>query len=145
VRTFRVRAWIDPARYQCPDSLSQRDARIAAAIRGTSRTELALPSIVLYELEYGTLRSGMPERRRRQLELGLVSVQRIPFDTDAATAAARIRVGLEKRGLTIGPLDVLIGGTALSRGATLVTNNAAEFSRIEGLHVTDWSSGEALS
>ena len=114
--------------------------RIAAAIRNTARNELALPSIVLYELEYGTLRSGMPERRRRQLETALVSIQRIPFDTDAAMAAARVRIGLEKRGLTIGPVDLLIGGTALSRGATLVTNNLAAFSRIDGLRVTDWSS-----
>lgn len=116
------------------------DARIAAAIRNTPRTELALPSIVLYELEYGTLRSRMPERRRRQLEIALVSIQRIPFDTDAAMAAARVRIGLEKRGLTIGPLDLLIAGTAMSRGATLVTNNVAEFSCIDGLSVTDWTS-----
>ncbi len=115
------------------------DARIAAAIRKTARTELALPSIAFYELEYGTLRSGMPERRRRQLEIALVSIERIPFDTNAAIAAARVRIGLEKRGLTIGPLDLLIAGTAMSRGATLVTNNLAEFSRIDGLHVTDWS------
>jgi tRNA(fMet)-specific endonuclease VapC len=116
------------------------DVRIAAAIRKTARTELALPSIVFYELEYGTLRSGMPERRRRQLEIALVSIERIPFDTDAAMAAARVRIGLEKRGLRIGPLDLLIAGTAMSRGATLVTNNLAEFSRIDGLHVTDWNS-----
>ena len=115
------------------------NARIAAAIRNTSRTELALPSIVFYELEYGTLRSGMAERRRRQLDLALVSLQRVPFDTDAAIAAARIRIGLEKRGLTIGPLDLLIAGTAMSRGAMLVTNNIEEFSRIEGLLFTDWT------
>jgi tRNA(fMet)-specific endonuclease VapC len=116
------------------------NARVAAAIRKTERTELALPSIVFYELEYGTLRSGMAERRRRQLDLALVSLQRVPFDTDAAMAAARVRIGLERRGLTIGPLDLLIAGTAMSRGATLVTNNVAEFSRIDGLHVADWTS-----
>ena len=82
----------------------------------------------------------MQARRRRQLDLALVSLQRVPFDTDAAIAAARVRIGLEKRGLTIGPLDLLIAGTAMSRGATLVTNNVDEFSRIDGLHVTDWTS-----
>ena len=115
------------------------NARVAAAIRSTERTELALPSIVSYELEYGTLRSGMQARRRRQLDLALVSLQRVPFDTDAAVAAARIRIGLEKRGLTIGALDLLIAGTAMSRGATLVTNNTDEFSRIEGLSFMDWT------
>ena len=55
-------------------------------------------------------------------------------------AAASIRVELEKRGSTIGPLDMLIAGTAVSRGAALVTNNAAEFSRVPGLQVVDWKS-----
>jgi predicted nucleic acid-binding protein len=58
----------------------------------------------------------------------------------AIPAAAGIRVELEKRGLTIGPLDMLIAGTAVSRGAALVTNNAAEFSRVPGLRVLDWRS-----
>jgi len=53
-------------------------------------------------------------------------------------AAARIRVALEKRGSVIGPMDILIAGTALSLGALLVTNNSAEFSRVPGLRVTDW-------
>jgi len=66
----------------------------------------------------------------------------VPFDSAAAEAAARIRVELETHGSSIGPLDLLIAGTALSRGdATLVTNNIQEFSRVPGLHVVDWKSG----
>jgi tRNA(fMet)-specific endonuclease VapC len=102
---------------------------------------LALPAIVLYELEYGALRSGLPDRRRRELERGLGSIQRAPFDSEAAIASAKIRIELERQGLTIGPLDLLIAGTALSRGAVLVTNNITEFSRVPGLRVTDWRSG----
>ena len=47
---------------------------------------------------------------------------------------------LEKQGSTIGPLDILIAGTAVSRGAALVTNNATEFSRVPGLRLLDWKS-----
>ncbi len=53
---------------------------------------------------------------------------------------AEVRVALEKLGMTIGPLDILIAGTAVSRGAWLVTNNAAEFGRVPGLRVKDWKS-----
>jgi tRNA(fMet)-specific endonuclease VapC len=45
---------------------------------------------------------------------------------------------LEARGLPIGPLDVLIAGTALAHGATLVTRNLREFSRVEGLKLENW-------
>lgn len=113
---------------------------IGGRITSTARIELAIPAIVLYELEYGTLRSKFPTRRRRELEKGLECIERIPFDADAALAAAHIRVELEKRGSTTGPLDMLIAGTAVSRGAALVTNNAAEFSRVPGLRVIGWKS-----
>lgn len=77
---------------------------------------------------------------KRELETGLAHIQHVPFDSAAATAAARIRIELERQGSAIGPLDVLIAGTALSRGANLVTNNTAEFSRIPGLRLLDWRS-----
>jgi len=118
------------------------DTGIQAAIRNTARTELALPTIVVYELEYGALRSGLPDWRRRELERGLGYIQRVPFDSKAATASAKVRIELERQGLTIGPLDLLIAGTALSRGAVLVTDNTVEFSRVAGLQVTDWRSGK---
>jgi tRNA(fMet)-specific endonuclease VapC len=116
------------------------DPEIVARINKASRSELAIPTIVVYELEYGTLRSKFPARRRRELAAGLDQIQHVPFDTGAAMAAASIRVELERQGSTIGPLDMLIAGTALSRGAALVTNNAAEFSRVPGLRVLDWKS-----
>jgi tRNA(fMet)-specific endonuclease VapC len=116
------------------------DPGIVARIHNASRAELAIPAIVVYELEYGTLRSKLGPRRWRELEAGLQYIQHVPFDSTAAMAAARIRVELEKRELTIGPLDLLIAGTAVSRGAALVTNNTAEFSRVPGLRVLDWKS-----
>ena len=116
------------------------DPAIVARIHSASRGELAIPAMVVYELEYGTLRSTLPARRQRELEAGLAHLQHVPFDSAAAMAAASIRVGLEKQGSTIGLLDLLIAGTAVSRGATLVTNNAAEFSRVPGLRVLDWKS-----
>jgi len=116
------------------------DPAIVARIQHTAASELALPAVVVYELEYGTLRSKIADRRRRQLEQGFAHIRRIPFDSDAAVAAARICFQLERRGSTIGPHDLMIAGTALSRGATLVTHNTAEFSRVPGLRTIDWQS-----
>jgi tRNA(fMet)-specific endonuclease VapC len=116
------------------------DPAIVARIHGASRGELAIPAIVIYELEYGTLRSKLPAHRRRELDAGLKNILHVPFDSIAAAAAASIRIELEKQGTTIGPLDILIAGTAVSRGAALVTNNATEFSRVAGLRVLDWKS-----
>ena len=50
-----------------------------------------------------------------------------------------MRTALELRGTPIGPYDVLIAGHALRHGATLVTANTREFSRVPGLMVEDWA------
>jgi virulence-associated protein VagC len=58
---------------------------------------------------------------------------------DDAWATARLRATLKVQGRPIGAIDALIAGQALARGWTLVTSNAREFERVEGLSLQDWS------
>jgi tRNA(fMet)-specific endonuclease VapC len=118
----------------CLKSKEPATSRFRAATPAT----IAIPSVVAYELEYGALRIADP-KRRRVLSGMLSHLQDVPFDRGAARESARIRLELEKRGEVIGPLGLLIAGTALSRGAILVTNNTREFSRVEGLRLEDWT------
>lgn len=111
---------------------------VVSRFQSASPRELAIPSVVAYEIEYGTLKIG-PSRRRTIVSGLLDNLTQIPFDHDAARESARIRVELEARGFSIGPMDLLIAGTALSRTATLITNNTKEFSRVKGLRLADWS------
>jgi tRNA(fMet)-specific endonuclease VapC len=110
----------------------------ASRFRAASPSEIAIPCIVAYELEYGTLKVEGPQRRRI-LSRMLDGLEEVPFDRAAARESARIRLDLERRGIVIGPLDLLIAGTALSRGDTLATNNTREFARIKGLKLDDWT------
>jgi len=100
--------------------------------------DIAIPSIVLYELEVGLAKSTEPEKRRQQLKtlIGLIAI--LPLDAKEAQSAATIRAALEKAGTPIGPMDTLIAGTALANQGTLVTHNTKEFSRVDGLQITDW-------
>ncbi|MDP2903346.1 MAG: type II toxin-antitoxin system VapC family toxin [Methylovulum sp.] len=100
--------------------------------------EIVLPAVVLYELEVGIAKSTSPEKRRTQLNELLTVVRVLPFSEKEAEITARIRATLEKAGTPIGPLDILIAGTALANQATLVTHNTKEFSRIVSLRLEDW-------
>jgi tRNA(fMet)-specific endonuclease VapC len=112
--------------------------RVARHVLATPPRSLAIPAVVLYELEAGIARSSSPARRRAQLEQLLALIEVLPFGAAEARVAARIRADLESSGTPIGPLDNLIAGTALRHGATLVTHSVKEFRRIEGLAVEDW-------
>jgi tRNA(fMet)-specific endonuclease VapC len=65
-------------------------------------------------------------------------VPTIGFDVADAEAATALRASLRKRGRPIGAYDVMIAGTALARGLTVVTSNLGEFNRVSGLKVESW-------
>lgn len=112
--------------------------RVSERLLSTPPREVALPAIVLYELELGLAKSTAPERRRSQVDELVRRVLILPFGQAEARVTARIRADLERTGEPIGPLDFLIAGTALAHGATLVTHNTKEFQRVGGLSLEDW-------
>ena len=92
------------------------------------------------ELWYGA-EHGHPNHRDRNYALvnELESQYRaLPFDNSAARDYALIRAHLTSAGQPIGPNDTMIAAIARSQDITLVTNNAAEFSRVAGLKLENW-------
>ncbi len=107
----------------------------------TGRVSLAasvISSVTLAELEVGVAKAPAPSRPRRQLDDFLEQVLVADFDTSAARHYGEIRAHLEKKGTTIGPLDLLIAAHARSRSANLVTANMQEFRRVPGLSCVRW-------
>lgn len=105
-----------------------------------SPKEIAIPSIVIYELEYGIAKSNSPKKRQAQLKEICSLVNILSFGEKEAFSSASIRVKLEKKGTPIGPYDVLIAGTTIQHQGILVTNNINEFSRVPKLKVENWYS-----
>ena len=101
-------------------------------------TSLRLSVLVLAEREFGILHHTSGLRFRRAFEALVASLPVEPFTREDAAHYARVRSALEKRGEGIGPLDTLIAAQALRLGATIVTHNVREFSRVPGLHYQDW-------
>lgn len=110
---------------------------VVSRLHAASRREVAIPSLTIYEIEYGNRKAG--SRRRAIVSALLSAITQVPFDRQAAQEATRIRIDLEARGLVIGPIDLLIAGVAVSRGAVLATSNTREFSRVKNLRLSDWT------
>ena len=116
------------------------DPLVVPRLQALRPAEVGVPAIVEYELRYGLMRlpSEVAAPRLAALAQLLRPMQMLPFDSDCAAQAARVRVSLEAAGTPIGPHDTLIAATALRHQATLVTRNTREFSRVPGLHWLNW-------
>jgi tRNA(fMet)-specific endonuclease VapC len=109
--------------------------------RAVSRgAAIAVSSIVLYELWYGVARSARRRENAERLRVFLSGrIEVGAFEEDDAKTAGELRATLEGAGTPIGPYDLLIAAQALRTGATLVTANVAEFTRVPGLQWQDWT------
>ena len=111
---------------------------VARYLLDESPKDIAVPAIVLFELAVRISKSAAPEKRRAQLAYLLSAIRVLPFGIKEARSSAQLRADLEKAGTPIGPYDTLIAGTALAHGATLITRNTREFSRVRNLPLADW-------
>jgi tRNA(fMet)-specific endonuclease VapC len=109
--------------------------------RAVSRgAAIAVSSIVLYELWYGVARSARRRENAERLRVFLSGgIEVSAFDEEDAKTAGELRATLEGAGTPIGPYDLLIAAQALRTGATLVTANVAEFTRVPDLQWQDWT------
>jgi tRNA(fMet)-specific endonuclease VapC len=102
--------------------------------------QVAIPTIVRFELFYGAYKSNKQKETLRLLNDFLKPFMSVDFDEKAAMACGKIRAELDIKGTPIGPYDLMIAAITLSSGFTLVTHNVKEFSRIENLKISDWES-----
>lgn len=122
----------------CIAFLNDPKSNVGARLQALTAADVVICDVVLAELLYGARRSQRVDanlERVRTLQQTLIS---LPFDSSAAEQFGRIRAALEKLGTPIGPFDTQIAAIAMAHGLTVVTNNAREFERVEGLNVEDW-------
>ena len=110
---------------------------IAARIAEVGEDAVCTSVIVAAELRFGAAKRGS-RRLTTQLERVLAVLPILAFEEPADVAYAALRTRLEAAGAPIGGNDMLIAAHALSAGCAVVTDNAREFGRVEGLTVENW-------
>ena len=121
----------------CSYLLREHPPQVLARLDAVAREDVALSTVVSAELRYGAARVKS-RKLAATIERWLALFVIVPWDDEAAQTYARIRAAVEAKGRPIGNLDLLIAAHALSRGATLVTNNTRHFSQVPGLRIENW-------
>ena len=67
----------------------------AEILLSKSPKDIAIPAIVLYELEVGIAKSSNPKKRKKQLESLVSPIAVLPFTAKEAEISAKIRAELE--------------------------------------------------
>ncbi len=100
--------------------------------------EIAVSTLVIAELYYGAKSSQHPEKNLEKLLRFIDVIRIIPFDLTCAIKFGDIKSKLRAIGKPTGEVDALIGATALTHSAILVTNNLKHFENIKGLKMENW-------
>ena len=123
----------------CIYIIKKQPEKVISHLQEFSLSEVCVSSITLSELEYGVEKSEQRDRNKIALANFIAPIEVITYDDLAAAQYGIIRSSLEKNGMPIGALDMLIAAHALSQGLILVTNNEREFKRVPGLKIENWA------
>jgi tRNA(fMet)-specific endonuclease VapC len=119
--------------------LNGKFPKLEDAVFSHSSKNIQVPSIVAAELFYGAEKSSRKKDTVAKVHLVLAPYEIVPFDQAAAERYGFLRADLDRKGTPVGPNDLVIAATVMSRGGILVTHNTKEFARIPGLMTEDWT------
>lgn len=124
----------------CIYLINQRPSVVLERFKFHNIGEIAISSVSVAEMFFGCEKSSKKTQNIERLKTFLFPLETLSFDDRAAKAYGKIRSYLQKKGLLIGPLDMLIASQANSNNMVLVTNNVKEFSRVPNLKIENWIS-----
>ncbi len=105
----------------------------------SQRHRVVISAITYQEMQYGLLGKHASQKHKVLVEEFLRRVDTVlAYDRAAVDGTVMVKRDLMARGVPIGPNDTAIAGHAISAGCVLVTNNAREFQRVDGLMWEDW-------
>ncbi len=122
----------------CSYILKNHPATVKSRFDEVGNDCLSISTVVLAELYYGAARHPKSIIIRREIDHFKALLTVIPWDESAANHYGDIRAVLEKQGLPIGAMDMMIAAHARSIKATLVSNNIKHFEKVPNLLTANW-------
>lgn len=100
--------------------------------------EAGMSVITAGELFFGAYQSQRVEKNLTAVRALQPIIPVAPLPREVPDIYGRMRFGLEREATPVRANDLWIAAHALAANLTLVTHNAREFGRVEGLTVENW-------
>ena len=123
----------------CSYIMKRSSQAVLNRLRTVAVADVSISVITKSELLHGVEVSPRQPQDAAALKAFLPHVEVLDFPDEAATHYAQIRADLKKRGEMIGANDLFIAAHARSLELVLVTNNTAQFERVKGLALENWT------
>jgi tRNA(fMet)-specific endonuclease VapC len=111
---------------------------VVSHFRSLNPELISISVITEAELLFGIARKPEATHLYRLVRRFMNSITILEWTSLAAEQFARSRADLERTGMLLDDMDMMIAAHALAEGAVLVTNDAA-FRRIDRLRIEDWT------
>ena len=123
----------------CSYIMKRSNPAVLRRLQAVPVTDVFMSVVTKSELLCGVEVSPRRGQDAGALAAFLPYVEVLDLPDAAAVHYAEIRADLKKRGALIGANDLFIAAHARCQGLTLVTNNTAEFERVKGLALDNWT------
>lgn len=123
----------------CSYIMKRSNQTVLDRLQAVAVADVCISVITKAELLYGVEVSPRRTQDATALKAFLPYVEVLAFPDKAAADYGQIRADLKARGEMIGANDLFIAAHARSFGLTLVTNNTAQFGRVRGLTLENWT------
>lgn len=123
----------------CSYIMKRSNRAVLKRLQSVPVSDVCISVITKSELLYGVEVSPRRAQDATALQAFLPHVEVLELPDDAASHYAQIRADLKRQGQMIGANDLFIAAHARSLGLRLVTNDTAEFGRVKGLKLENWT------
>jgi tRNA(fMet)-specific endonuclease VapC len=124
----------------CIYIIKKHPANVLKKLMALDVNDICISSITVAELMYGVQKSQYQQKNQAALQEFISPFEIMSFDSEVAVHYGEIRAYLEKNGIPIGSLDMMIAAHAQCLDVILVTNNNKEFDRVPNLKIENWVS-----
>jgi len=101
------------------------------------KSNLASTTINYSELIYG-LKKQDNKKYIPKVELIFKNIKVYSFDIKSAKIFGELKASMQKKGIVVADMDLMIASIAIANNEIIITNNIKHFSKIDSLEIESW-------